>query len=245
MSLRDRVRTSDSAWCRLVREVRRAWLTFHIPVRGPTRSLFRGFYRVHVATREALAWGLRVCWYEPLLRSQCESIGSEFRMERLPYITGRGRLLIGRGVRLSGKSGFCFGRVGDSTPRISIGDGSFIGHDCGLFAAGSIEIGRRCLIATRVTIRDNDGHPVESQRRSRNEGPGMGSVRPVVIGDDVWLGAGAVVLKGVRIGDGAVIGASAVVTRDVEPGSIVAGNPARVIRRAEDEASGLQLDAAA
>lgn len=232
MSLRERVRTSDAAWARSARRLRRALLTFHLPVQGPTRSLFQGLYRLHVVVRESIGWVLRACWYEPLFRSQCESVGARFRMERLPYITGRGRIVIGSDVRLSGKSGLSFGRCVDEIPRIVVGDGTFIGHDCGIFAGRSVEIGKRCLIAARVTIRDHDGHPVDTERRGRNEGPTADAVRPVVIGDDVWIGAGAAVLKGVRIGDGAVVGAGAVVTRDVESGSIVAGNPARVVRRA-------------
>lgn len=231
MSIREHVRTSDAAWCRFARTCRGAALTFHLPVAGPTHALFRALYRLHVVARESVAWGLRVFWFEPLFRSQCDAVGPRFRMERLPYITGRGRIVIGSDVRLSGKSGFCFGRGGESPPRVTIGDGTFIGHDCGFFTCRSVDIGRRCLIATRVTIRDNDGHPTHSARRERNEAPTPDTIRPVVIGDDVWIGAGAVVLKGVSIGKGAVIGAGAVVTRDVEPGSIVAGNPARVVRQ--------------
>jgi acetyltransferase-like isoleucine patch superfamily enzyme len=56
-------------------------------------------------------------------------------------------------------------------------------------------------------------------------------MRPVVLGDDVWVGAGAVILKGVTVGDGAVVAARAVVTRDVPADTVVAGNPARVVKR--------------
>lgn len=71
---------------------------------------------------------------------------------------------------------------------------------------------------------------------------GYHELAPVVIGDDVWIAARAIVLPGVRIGDGAVIGAGSVVTSDVEQGSIVAGNPARVIgrRSAADTAMAVQ-----
>jgi galactoside O-acetyltransferase len=57
------------------------------------------------------------------------------------------------------------------------------------------------------------------------------SVRPVRIGDKVWIGFGASILKGVNVGEGSVVGAKAVVTRDVPPYTVVAGNPARVVRQ--------------
>jgi acetyltransferase-like isoleucine patch superfamily enzyme len=151
-------------------------------------------------------------------------------MERLPYVTGAGRIVIGVGVRLSGKSGIGFGRCGGIRPSLLIGDETFIGHDCGFTIASTITIGKRCLIAGGVSIRDYDGHPVDAEARRRGMPCGAEAVKPVVIGDDVWIGAGAIVLKGVRIGDRSIIGAGAVVSREVPPDSVVAGNPARVVR---------------
>nr|WP_223216407.1 hypothetical protein [Rhizobium mesosinicum] len=69
----------------------------------------------------------------------------------------------------------------------------------------------------------------------RPEGPSA-AIKPVVIQDKVWMGFGASTLKGVTIGEGAVIGAQGVVTRDLEPYAVIAGNPARVIRRITPEA---------
>ena len=56
------------------------------------------------------------------------------------------------------------------------------------------------------------------------------TTKPVYIENEVWIGAGAIILKGVRIGEGAVLGAGSVVTKDVERGAIVAGNPAKLVR---------------
>jgi acetyltransferase-like isoleucine patch superfamily enzyme len=104
--------------------------------------------------------------------------------------------------------------------------------------AEGISVGRRVVISYHVTIADSDFHP--RARAARREdalanAPGADrslrprvESRPVLIDDDVWIGIGAIVLKGVRIGRGARIGAGAVVTRDVPDGASVSGNPARL-----------------
>ncbi len=150
-------------------------------------------------------------------------------MEKLPYITGSGDISIGSNVRLSGKSGIGFNtRFG--RPRLSIGDGTFIGHDCSFSLAREITIGNHCLLAGRVQVRDNDGHPIDAERRRAGEPVSPNQIEPVSIGNDVWIGAGAMILKGVHIGDGSIIGAASVVTKDVPAGVIFAGNPGRIVR---------------
>lgn len=203
----------------------------HVPVVGPLRGCFRFAYVLHVAVREALALVCKVMWYEPLWRSQCIAVGRNFQMEKLPYLFGQGRIIIGCDVRLSGKSSVIFTSRPEASPEVRIGDGTFVGHNCRLNIASSVTIGRHCLIAGGVIIADNDGHPLDAWRRRRNEPMSAESIRAVSIGDDVWIGAGAQVLKGVTIGDRSIVGAGAIVTRDVPPDVVVAGNPARIIKR--------------
>src|ERR1700722_5079052 len=112
--------------------------------------------------------------------------------------------------------------------QIQIGNGCFFNHfsviDCHL----SIEIGNRVMIGPHTYIGDFD-HDI-----SETDGLQMavaGNTQPIKIADDVWIGAGCVVLKGVTIGRGAVIGAGSVVTRDVPEAMIAMGVPARVVRR--------------
>jgi acetyltransferase-like isoleucine patch superfamily enzyme len=93
-------------------------------------------------------------------------------------------------------------------------------------ACERITIGSRVLIGSGVLIMDNDAHPLTPEGRLANEA--LRSV-PVEIGDDVFIGARAIILKGVKIGAGAVVGAGSVVAKDVPARAIVAGNPARVV----------------
>ena len=113
------------------------------------------------------------------------------------------------------------------TAKLEIGDHTFVGRGVEFDVLGRISIGEHTLIAPRCFITDH-AHGVASGLRMDQQPT---AVLEVVIGSDVWLGAGTVVLPGVRIGDGAVVGANSVVTADVESMCVVAGAPARFLRR--------------
>ncbi|NCD22823.1 MAG: acyltransferase, partial [Spartobacteria bacterium] len=110
--------------------------------------------------------------------------------------------------------------------RLHVGAFTFFGQGCHLNVLERVDIGAHCLFGPRCVIVDHN-HGILPDRRI-DEQPCV--AKPVRIGDDVWCGAGAVILPGVSIGSGAVVGAQSVVTRDVPPMAVVAGNPARVIR---------------
>jgi acetyltransferase-like isoleucine patch superfamily enzyme len=108
-----------------------------------------------------------------------------------------------------------------------------VGDDCGftgttLVAADRLTIGDRVLVGGNASIVDFDFHPLMPEGRAKNIN--AGAAAPIVIGDDVFVGMDALVMKGVTIGEGAVVGAGSVVTQDVPPRTVVAGNPAQVVR---------------
>jgi acetyltransferase-like isoleucine patch superfamily enzyme len=125
--------------------------------------------------------------------------------------------------------------------RCRIGHHSFVAAESRLWALGSITIGDFVHIAPRVDVFDNDSHSLDAgQRRQdaiasfeRKVERDWSSVAhaDVVIEDDAWIGTRSMILKGVRLGKGCVVAAGSVVTKDVEPFTLVAGNPARVVRR--------------
>jgi acetyltransferase-like isoleucine patch superfamily enzyme len=114
---------------------------------------------------------------------------------------------------------------------ITIGRGTGISGGA-ICAAISVSIGERCLVGADVVIIDTDFHAVDSALR--DDGWNRVACAPVHIGDDVFIGTRALILKGVRIGNGATIGAGAVVTRSVPALAIVAGNPATMLRMRSD-----------
>jgi acetyltransferase-like isoleucine patch superfamily enzyme len=120
-------------------------------------------------------------------------------------------VLLAHGVRL---------HLRDAGARLEIGDGTFLNYRTEVIAHERVTIGRGCLFAWDVQVMDSDSHRVD----------GAPHTAPVTIGDRVWVGCRATVLKGVTVGEGAVVAAGSVVTGDVPPRALVGGNPARVLR---------------
>ncbi|MBS2550212.1 sugar O-acetyltransferase [Catenulispora sp. NL8] len=113
----------------------------------------------------------------------------------------------------------------DYGAHLTVGARTFINYNLTALDAAPIVIGEDCQIGPNVQLL-TPVHPLEPQpRKDRLE-----SARPITIGDNVWLGGGAIICPGVRIGDDSVIGAGSVVTRDVPARRLAVGSPARVIR---------------
>jgi len=111
---------------------------------------------------------------------------------------------------------------------IRVGRNVFINQNCTMYDLGGIDIADDVMVGPNVNI-ITSGHPIEpSQRRA------FVTAKPIVIERNVWIAAGATIIGGVTVGENAVVAAGTVVTRDVPPNTLVAGNPARVIRTIGD-----------
>ena len=113
--------------------------------------------------------------------------------------------------------------------KLEIGDNVYIGLFSVITAFDHITIGDNSMIASHVQILDFD-HGIARHQLMRKQPERK---KAISIGNDVWIGAGAVILKGVNIGDGVVVGAGSVVDKDIPPYSIVAGVPAKIIKQRE------------
>jgi acetyltransferase-like isoleucine patch superfamily enzyme len=112
---------------------------------------------------------------------------------------------------------------------IRIGQNVFINQNCTFYDLGGLDIGDDVMIGPNVSM-ITTGHPLDpSQRRSVTIG------KPIVIERNVWIAAGAIIIGGVTVGENSVVAAGSVVTKNVPPNTLVAGNPARVIRSIDDE----------
>lgn len=126
------------------------------------------------------------------------------------------------------------------TGKITIGNYCFIGEDSKLWSAEHIKIGNNVLISHQVNIHDNNAHPIDFNDRKKHfeqiitvghkPQPNLNG-KEIIIEDDVWIGFNATVLKGVTIGKGAIVAACSVVTKDVPPFTMIAGNPAKIIKK--------------
>jgi acetyltransferase-like isoleucine patch superfamily enzyme len=187
---------------------------------------------------QARLWWAKWRWYErnslpwnrALIHWHCMRRGAFVRWPvqgNVLEALRQGRLELGEGVLL--EPGVWITAPGDA--RVRIGAGTFLNMGVMVASQHLVEIGEHCMLANGCFVSD------ASHRYDDLERPvpwqGFQSKGPTRIGDNCWLGANVVVTSGVNIGERCVIAANSVVTRDIEPFSLVAGAPARLLRRVE------------
>jgi acetyltransferase-like isoleucine patch superfamily enzyme len=203
------------------------------PLHGGPRALIRfmrakGMLNLKYA-RLLVRLGLRRLWHRRLWTDGIAFIGPRVVLQ----IGRKGRIELGRwswvghGTKLRAHEGL-----------VSIGAKTVLGQECTISSFQHVSIGRECVVADRVMMIDFDHGMVEVDRPVRLQGIYKRDVR---VGNNVWIGYGACILRGVTVGDNAVIGTNAVVTRDVPPNAVVGGVPARVIRM-RDEPSHMRYE---
>ena len=169
------------------------------------------WYRDHRLAPQADAFGAHAMVLKPW---HVRLHGSGIRIGRAPHIIAAAD----RPVALTTWS------FENNSGRIDVGDYCLLCPGVRIDAAEQVTIGDNCMLAAGAYVTDADWHDLYDRTRV------VGRHAPVVLEDNVWLGDGAMVCKGVRVGANSVVGARAVVTRDVPANSIVAGNPASVVR---------------
>ncbi len=155
---------------------------------------------------------------------RCTEVGALTRLDGDVIVSNAGTLKIGRRVKLHGRP-VPIEIVALRGAELSIGDSTSINRGVSICAKKSIRIGSNCGIGNDCLIFDTDFHAPGDPSRV------VIDAAPVTIGDNVWLAARSIVLKGVTIGDGAVVCAGSVVATNVAPHTMVGGVPARLIRK--------------
>jgi acetyltransferase-like isoleucine patch superfamily enzyme len=155
---------------------------------------------------------------------KADHVGDRVRLRGRPAVDNGGRMIIGRRVQLvstiatlelvSGEGGL-----------LEIGEATLVNFGCSLVALELVRIGADCHIGPYTMMLDNDFHRVEPERRLERP-----PSRPIVVEDNVWIGARSIIMSGVTVGRDSCVGAGSVVTSDVPSRTLVAGVPARVIR---------------
>jgi acetyltransferase-like isoleucine patch superfamily enzyme len=194
---------------------------------------------IQVAHRK-LPWD----WYEGSIPENVSVDESAYLETSYSFLLYRSEL--SEGVRIGRGSTTYLGTMFDLGPRgrVIIGNFSLI-HGAWFICDSQIEVGDHALISWNVVFMDTYGTSLDpTERRKQLEAlpfeqhrrmPRGAPAKPISIGRNVWIGFDCVVLPGVTIGEGSIVGARSVVTEDVPPFTIVAGNPARVIRKLEND----------
>ena len=197
-------------------------------------------YKIYVDLKSRVnAWRSRFPWQDGMLMDgRCYVWEPNFLLR---HLKGQHRGKIEVGHRFKCINRFTTNTIGLIQPClftvfpegvIHIGDNVGISGST-LRCSASISIGNNVMIGSGCLIADTDDHPLNAGQRQEEHFYRHTVNRPIVIADDVFIGARSIILKGVTIGQGAVVGAGSVVTKDVPPFTIVAGNPAKVVKKIE------------
>ncbi|KRE47894.1 acyltransferase [Paenibacillus sp. Soil522] len=177
-------------------------------------------------------------WYKLILKATKVKYGKNLLLKGAPVIFNKfgAELTIGENVTIN--SSFLSNLVGlyqrtiivTRTPEAKIIIGNEVGiSGATIYARKSIIIGDNTMIGGNTKIIDNDFHPVDPEVRRKTPNNHMG-IRPIEIGENVFIGCNCLILKGAKIGDNTVIGAGSVVSGEIPANCIAAGNPVRVVR---------------
>ena len=182
-------------------------------------------------------------YFKLVMKLNKVKFGKNLNLYGVPVIFKKGGSQLNIGENCTIKSSFLSNLVGLSqrtiivtrTEEAKIKIGNNVGiSGATIYARKGITIGDNTLIGGNVKILDNDFHPIEVEARNLDIKEKIGT-RKIKIGKDCFIGANSLILKGVEIGDGSVVGAGSVVTGKFPSNVVIAGNPARVIKRLDKE----------
>lgn len=209
------------------RAVHRGLRGFTLPA---PRAVVLPYLWIFLALRAAVFTLRRLLVAEPLFKACCSRVGKGVTTGiYVPWIQGRGELVVGDYVHVSGKLSINFAARFTNRPRLEIGRHTDIAHNCRIVVGREVLIGERVEIASDVSIRDSGGHPADPARRAAGAPPDADDVKPVAIHDNAWIGSNVLIMPGSVVGEGSIVSAHSVVAGTVAPYTIVAGNPARRI----------------
>ncbi len=178
-------------------------------------------------------------WFKLALKCTKVKYGRNLLLQGVPVIFNKSGATLQIGDNVTVKSSFLSNLVGlysrtiivTRTPEAEIIIGDNVGiSGATIYARKSIRIGANTLVGGNVKILDNDFHPIEIEARNQDVKEKIGT-KPIVIGKNCFIGCNAIILKGTVLGDGCVVGAGAVVSGRFEDGSVVVGNPGKVLKQ--------------
>jgi acetyltransferase-like isoleucine patch superfamily enzyme len=228
MGLKQTIRFSSHPAARAARNAYYFSEKFSVP--APS-IVVRPLRFVYESLRSTIYFIRRVFIAEPFFKSYCHSYGKDLHTDIfIPWIQGKGRIIVGDDVLIGGKVSFSFAARYTLNPVFEMGSHSGMGHGCSFRVGKSITIGSHCRIASGVTMFDIPGHPLDPVTRMEGAAAPDEDVKPICIGNNVWIGSNSTIFPGVTIGDNSVIAMGSSVMTSVPPNTVVGGNPARSMK---------------
>jgi len=195
-----------------------------MPPHGGPVAFLRFARRNRLLTPAYARLALRWLWLKLRWRGRLQTDGLCFVAPDATFEIGKEAMVklgrwswIGHGTKIRAHEG-----------TVEIGAKSVLGQECTISSFQHVAIGRECIVADRVMLIDFDHGVVEVERPIRLQGIYK---RDVAVGNNCWIGYGACILRGVTIGDNCIVGSNSVVTKDVPDDTVVAGMPARALRK--------------
>lgn len=227
MWLSDKIRKRETPFWLCLYKFAKRIRKLNFPVIRPLHLLLRAERYLRHTAWDGL---LKYIYYEPMFKTYCESCGKSLNLLcGLPQVIGPLKLYIGDNVTLHGVATFVAGKSYDNTV-LTVGNNSHLGYQMGISVGTKVIIGDNVLIANRVSLVGYDPHPLDPVLRSQNLPPDESGCGDIIIEDYAWIGMNSLILKNVTVGKASIVAAGSVVTKDVPPYTIVAGNPAVVVK---------------
>lgn len=207
-------------------------------LRSPSIPPFRLVYVPLRILRQLLMtlWqrGASALYYTPMFKTLLASKPKDLYLySGMPQVLGKVKITIGDNVRISGISTIVGRASARQLPQLNIGSNVDIGWQNSISVGTLVEIQDHVRLAGRVFLAGFPGHPMDASLRREGAADTDEQAQAIILQQDVWVGTGATILAGVTVGKGSIIGAGAVVTKSVPPFSLVAGNPAKVVKSLE------------
>ncbi|OBU18888.1 acetyltransferase [Photobacterium aquimaris] len=188
-------------------------------------------YSLHQILTTLWCYFINFFYYLPAFKGRLHCYGKRTLLDNgLPFFSGPLVMSIGNDCRISGKTTFS-GRTDSTNPTLTIGDNVDIGWQTTIAVGDKIIIGNNVRIASQGFLCGYPGHPIDPHLRAQGLADLPQQIGSIILEDDVWVCTRVTIIGNVTIGSGSIIATGSMVTKSFPPNTLIAGNPAKAIKK--------------